>query len=93
MPGFTEFTLLLFGTLKDAAGAAEIKVKIADNLGIIEITDVLTHCAEQYPRLAPWLPHVRVAVNYEYVKADHVVRPEDEIAFIPPVAGGAQQAA
>ncbi len=31
---------------------------------------------------------VRVAVNHDYVKADHPVRPGDEIALFPPVTGG-----
>ena len=31
---------------------------------------------------------VRVAVNQEYVKGDHPVRPGDEIALFPPVTGG-----
>jgi len=31
---------------------------------------------------------VRVAVNQEYVKGDHPIRPGDEIALFPPVTGG-----
>ena len=31
---------------------------------------------------------VRVAVNQEYVKLDHAVKPGDEVAFFPPVTGG-----
>ncbi|MBM3732968.1 MAG: molybdopterin converting factor subunit 1 [Acidimicrobiia bacterium] len=32
---------------------------------------------------------VRVAVNQNYVKMDHPIRPGDEVAFFPPVTGGA----
>lgn len=87
-PHECEFTLLLFGTLKDAAGSSEINVRIVNNLGIIEIAELLKRCGEQYPRIAPWLSHVRVAVNLEYVKLDHPVAVGDEIALLPPVAGG-----
>lgn len=31
---------------------------------------------------------VRVAVNQEYAKPDHPVRPTDEVALFPPVTGG-----
>ncbi|MBI3505875.1 MAG: molybdopterin converting factor subunit 1 [Proteobacteria bacterium] len=31
---------------------------------------------------------VRVAVNQEYVKNDHPVKPGDEVAIFPPVTGG-----
>ena len=31
---------------------------------------------------------VRVAVNYDYVDLDHSLKPEDEVAFFPPVTGG-----
>lgn len=31
---------------------------------------------------------VRTAVNQEYVRLDHPVRPGDEVAFFPPVTGG-----
>lgn len=31
---------------------------------------------------------VRVAVNQEYVKLDHPVKPTDEVALFPPVTGG-----
>jgi molybdopterin synthase sulfur carrier subunit len=31
---------------------------------------------------------VRVAVNQEYARPDHPVKPDDEIALFPPVTGG-----
>jgi len=32
---------------------------------------------------------VRVAINQDYVAGNHPVGPKDEIAFFPPVTGGA----
>ncbi len=32
---------------------------------------------------------IRVAVNQDYVPEDHPVGPRDEVAFFPPVTGGA----
>lgn len=44
-------------------------------------------CARR-PLLEPYLAAVRVAVNQEFVDLDHALGPDDELALIPPVAGG-----
>ncbi|MCC6997675.1 MAG: molybdopterin converting factor subunit 1 [Deltaproteobacteria bacterium] len=45
-------------------------------------------CA-RHPGLAAMRAHLRVAVNQDFVADDHVVADGDEVALIPPVAGGA----
>jgi molybdopterin synthase catalytic subunit len=45
--------------------------------------------AERHPEIAPLLPQVRSAVNRQMVGDDHPLRDGDELALIPPVAGGA----
>lgn len=45
--------------------------------------------AREYPRLSPNLAHTRFAVNGEYVDPEAVLNDGDEVAFIPPVSGGA----
>ncbi len=40
------------------------------------------------PRLAPYLSRMRFALNGEFADATAVVRDEDEVAVLPPVAGG-----
>lgn len=42
----------------------------------------------EYDRAFANLPSVRAAVNQTYVPFDHVIGPEDEVAFFPPVTGG-----
>jgi molybdopterin converting factor subunit 1 len=81
----SQYAVLLFASLKDAAGSDKIEVSVA---GAATVQMLLEACAEQHPVLARWLPHVRVAVNYEYVTAAHNLNPQDEIALLPPVAGG-----
>lgn len=44
--------------------------------------------AERYPALAPLRRHLRLAVNLEYVGNDTPLADGDEVALIPPVAGG-----
>jgi len=45
--------------------------------------------AERHPEIAPLLPQVRSAVNRQMVGDEHTLCDGDELALIPPVAGGA----
>jgi molybdopterin converting factor subunit 1 len=45
--------------------------------------------AERHPEIAALLPQVRSAVNREMVGDEHTLCDGDELALIPPVAGGA----
>ena len=45
--------------------------------------------AERHPAIAPLLPQVRSAVNRQLVGDQHPLADGDELALIPPVAGGA----
>lgn len=75
----------LFASLKDAARASQISVEIPEDASVAAL---LESVARDYPALEKWLPHLRVALNEEYVKSDQIVREGDEIALIPPVSGG-----
>ena len=80
-----EFPVLLFASLKDAAKAERVVVHLGDGA---TVADLLEACAMEHPVLAAWLPHVKVAVNCEYADANAAIRSTDEIALLPPVAGG-----
>lgn len=89
------FSILLFAGLRDAMKCEQITVSISRGAepggageSSLTVADLLRECAVQFPQLARWLPHVRVAVNLEYSSAATLLQPGDEIAFIPPVAGG-----
>lgn len=85
-----ELPVLLFASLQDAVMTDRIVVQVppaAD--GSVAVAELLTQCGQQYPELASWLPHVRVAVNCEYVAGTgSLLHAGDEIALLPPVAGG-----
>lgn len=80
-----KLTLLLFASLKDAAGTPQVEIQLPEKS---TVSDLQTFLAETYPKLAPWLPHTRVAVNQEYISTDTGLKDGDEIALIPPVSGG-----
>ena len=80
--------VLLFGALKDAVHSDCITVALPEEQSTLLVGELLQHVAQQYPALARYLPHVRVAVNCEYSSQQQSVQDGDEIALIPPVAGG-----
>ena len=77
-------TVLLFASYADALGASSVTVEVQ---GDASVADVLAQLrtrpgAERLP------PAPLVAVNERYATAASPVRSGDEVAVIPPVAGG-----
>ena len=71
--------------LREKAGASITVALPNDEVTVEELKQA---CATQFPQLAPWLPHSKVAINQAYADSNSKVRSADEIALIPPVAGG-----
>ena len=84
MPG----TVLLFGRLKDAFGAASIPLPD----GVATAAALRARLAETNPDLADMLrsKSIRIAVNQTLVANEDAVRisASDEIALLPPLSGG-----
>jgi len=77
--------VLFFGMLKDLAG------KSSDLLDLPEpasVADVLAHYQARLPRFNDSLPSLAVAVNQQYAAAETKLKPDDEVALLPPVSGG-----
>lgn len=81
------FAVLLFASLRDAAGADVISISIPD-AEPVTVARLLKAVEEQCPAIGKWLPHLRVAVNCAYATPETSIKFGDEIALIPPVAGG-----
>ena len=79
--------MLFFGMLKDSAGTSSEMVELKSGSSV---RDFLAHCESRYPALKSFLPSVAVAVNQQYAGPDTPLNPEDEVALLPPVSGGAQ---
>jgi sulfur-carrier protein len=77
-------TVLLFASYADAFGRAAVAVTAQPGATVGDIVAQMRTNAG--PHSLP--PHPLVAVNREYAPYDHVVRAGDEVALIPPVAGG-----
>jgi len=52
------------------------------------VRGLVERVAERFPEIAPMLGTTRYAVNREYAPLTTVLQNGDEVAFIPPVAGG-----
>ena len=80
-----QIRLRLFAVYRDRAGVEEATLDLPK---FVRVGDVLQHVREAYPKLRDLPPRVLVAVNMEYVNHDHELHEGDEVALIPPVAGG-----
>ena len=78
--------VLLFGSLREAAGAKELAVELPARATVIALRELLTASQPGFEALAGRL---RVAVNREFAAADALLADGDEVAFLPPVSGGA----
>ena len=81
--------VLFFGMLKDLVGRSSDSIDLHEGASI---RDVLAHYEERIPRMKYSLPSVALALNQQYADPDAKLQPDDEIAFLPPVSGGAGQA-
>lgn len=79
--------VLAFAGARDAIGAAETTLEAAA-LASPTAGAVLDAMIDRHPGLAPYRSSLRVAVNGAYAALGDPVAPGDEIAIIPPVAGG-----
>lgn len=77
-------TALFFASYADVFGRDQIEMEVPSGS---TVGDFLRHLQElDRDRRLP--PSPLVAVNERYARPEHVLRPGDEVAVIPPVAGG-----
>lgn len=84
-----EVRVLFFGFLKDVCGRPAESITLRDGA---TVADLLDYYEQRIPKLKTFLPSVAVSVNQEYSSAQRSLRPNDEVALLPPVSGGAARA-
>ena len=77
--------LLHFASFRDAAGRDEEERELAEGTRVEELWSALKAEVAHFRRFPSAPP---AAVNREYVAPETVLRDGDEVAFLPPVAGG-----
>jgi molybdopterin converting factor subunit 1 len=79
-------TILLFARLREVTGASELTRTVADGSTAGDAWQTLV---AEFPALADHTRSLSVAVNEEYARMNAALRDGDEVAFLPPVSGGA----
>ena len=75
----------MFGALAERAGRDEEPLDLPDDA---TAGSALRAVGERHPAAAGILGRLSVAVNREVVPLDRTLTPDDEVALLPPVAGG-----
>ncbi|GIW02015.1 molybdopterin converting factor subunit 1 [Roseiflexus sp.] len=81
-------TVRYFAAHREITGCSDETLFLAPGTTVGALWEMLT---ERYPRLAGYSGRLLFAVNQEFAASDHTLRDGDEVAFIPPVSGGALQ--
>jgi molybdopterin converting factor subunit 1 len=76
--------LLFFAVLRDITGSDERELVLAEGT---RACDVWQSLREAHAKLADYAQPM-IAINGTYAAPDAILRDGDELAFIPPVAGG-----
>jgi len=79
------FQVLFFAIAREAADKSTEERPLPVPATVAAAMEAL--CVD-YPQLLPLRPHMRVALNGCFVEESAVVQEGDELALIPPVAGG-----
>ena len=76
-----KLSILLFGVLADEAGSPNIMI---ENVNTLE--ELKEKVKEELPSISKY--SFQVSVNRDIVRGDMKLKENDEIAFLPPFAGG-----
>ena len=77
--------LLFFAMLREMLQSPEQKIEIPDGATVGEVA---TRILSRQGSSVPLKEAMCFAVNCNYVSPEYVLHDGDEVAFIPPVAGG-----
>ena len=80
-----QLVVKLFGPVREAAGVKELSVALSEGARVQDLRDLL---ARDHPIFDQLGDRLAAAVNFNVVSHDAVLRDGDEVAFLPPVAGG-----
>ena len=80
--------VLYFAVFRERLHKDEDEIDLPEGATVAFAIDAL---AALHPAIAQLRGRFRVAVNQEFVDSDHVIHAGDELALIPPVAGGSDR--
>src|ERR1700692_470357 len=78
--------VLFFGRLKDIVGRAEELAELSEGA---RVEDLFERYGKSFPELAKFRASIAASVNQEFAEWRAPLAAGDEVAFLPPVSGGA----
>ena len=82
--------ILFFGILREMVGKSVDLIDLPEGASV---RDALARYESQVPKLKELLSSLALAVNQQYAGPDKKLSADDEVALLPPVSGGAPDAA
>jgi molybdopterin synthase catalytic subunit len=80
-----QVTVKWFGPLREATGTKELGVRLPDGARLRDLAALL---AREHAGFRALASRLRAAVNQQLAEGDAALADGDEVAFLPPVAGG-----
>ncbi len=77
--------ILSFASIRDIIGAGSIELELEN--GAL-VSDLFEKLSTSYPDVGRFGKSLKFAVNEEFVEMDKVLNEGDEVALLPPFAGG-----
>lgn len=77
--------VLYFAIVREKLGRSEERLTLPDGATVAAARQAL---AAAHPEITPLLPSLQFAVNQRIARDSHTLSDNDELALIPPVAGG-----
>lgn len=74
-----------FSHLKEIAGVSGLELEMQPG---VTVEGLLAQLYQRAPALRAWDGSILIGAGVEFVGRDHVLRPNEEIAVMPPVQGG-----
>ena len=75
----------LFAVARQLAGTSRLQLELPPEATVADLRDRLI---QQVPGLEPMTDQLRFAVDQDYVDSTVKIKPDAQIACIPPVSGG-----
>lgn len=78
-------TVKLFAAYQEAYGVPELMLEVPAGTTVADVRDRLI---TEHPELSQWRDLTRFGINLQFVEANAILQPGDEVVLIPPVSGG-----
>lgn len=80
-----EIRVQFFAQLRDATGTSDLTLDLPVGASV---DDLLAAIYERTPAFRSWDKNILIGAGVEFIRRDHVLQPNEQIAIMPPVQGG-----